>query len=85
MADYSFLCIFGCLYFLFFRPYNAYKLDFHHTSCVFLWYSSCHLGYRCLDLSSNRVYIFRHVRFHEQPFPFLETKHVSTIADSNPQ
>ncbi|KAJ6733370.1 hypothetical protein OIU74_005177 [Salix koriyanagi] len=33
-------------------------------------YSSSHLGYRCLDLSTNRIYISRHVRFHEHVFPF---------------
>jgi hypothetical protein len=52
---------------------------------VFLGYSSCHLGYRCLDLSSNSIYIFHHVRFHEQSFPFLKTEHVSVIPDSNLQ
>ena len=52
---------------------------------MFLGYSSCHLGYCCLDLFSDRVYISRHVRFHEQFFPFLETAHVSAISNSDPQ
>jgi hypothetical protein len=52
---------------------------------VFLGYSSCHLGYCCLDLSCDRVYISRHVRFYEQSFPFPDTDHVSAIPDSNPQ
>jgi histone deacetylase 1/2 len=70
--DYAFLRTFGCLCFPFLRPYNAHKLDYHSTPCVFLGYSSSHLGYRCLDLSSDRIYISYHVRFHEQVFPFIE-------------
>jgi histone deacetylase 1/2 len=83
--DYSFLHTFECFCFSFLRPYNAHKLDFCSTPCVFLGYSSCHLGYCCLDLSCDRVYISRHVRFYEQSFPFPDTNHVSAIPDSNPQ
>jgi len=83
--DYGFLCTFGCLCFLFLQPYNAHKLDYHSTPCVFLGYSSCHLGYRCLDLSSDRIYISRHVRFHEKSFPFIESTHVPATTNSNPQ
>jgi len=82
--DYSFLSTFGCLWFLFLRPYNAHKLEFHYTICVFLGYNSCHLGYHCLDLSSDRVYISHHVCFHEHSFPFLEITHVSAISNSDP-
>jgi len=70
--DYAFLRTFGCLCFPFLRPYNAHKLDYRSTPCVFLGYSLSHLGYRCLDLSSDHIYISRHVRFHEQIFPFIE-------------
>ena len=59
------------------RPYNAHKLDYCSTPCVFLGYSSSHLGYRCLDLSSKRLYISCHVRFNEHLFPFLEYAHIS--------
>jgi hypothetical protein len=52
---------------------------------VFLGYSSCHLGYRCFDLSSDRIYISCHVRFHEHSFSFLESDHVSATTNSNPQ
>jgi len=52
---------------------------------VFLGYSSCHLGYRFLDLSSDRIYISCHVYFHENSFPFIESAHVPTITNSNPQ
>ena len=45
---------------------------------MFLGYSSSHLGYRCLDLESDRVYVFRHVRFHESVFPFKKSEQVTT-------
>ena len=71
--NYAFLCVFGCLCFPFLRPYNVHKLDYRSTPCMFLGYSSSHLGYRYLDLSSNCIYISHHVQFHEQSFPFLDS------------
>ncbi|GKB50910.1 retrovirus-related pol polyprotein from transposon TNT 1-94 [Tanacetum coccineum] len=68
--DYSFLRVFGCLCFPYLRPYNRHKMDFRSTLCVFLGYSPSHHGYRCLDISTERLYIARHVRFHEAQFPF---------------
>ena len=49
--DYAFLRTFGYLCFPFLHQYNAHKLDFCSSTCVFLGYSNSHLGYRCLDLS----------------------------------
>lgn len=68
--DLSFLCVFGCQCYPHLRPYNAYKMDFWSTSFVFLGYNPSHHGYRCLDPSSDHIYIARHVRFNEQIFPF---------------
>ncbi|GKC00551.1 retrovirus-related pol polyprotein from transposon TNT 1-94 [Tanacetum coccineum] len=45
-------------------------MDFRSTPCVFLGYSPSHHGYRCLDISTERLYIARHVRFNEAQFPF---------------
>jgi histone deacetylase 1/2 len=55
--NYDFLCTFGCLCFPVLRPYHAHKLDFRSSPCVFLGYSSFYLGYHCLDLASQRIYI----------------------------
>ncbi|GJX47706.1 retrovirus-related pol polyprotein from transposon TNT 1-94 [Tanacetum coccineum] len=68
--DYSFLRVFGCLCFPHLRPYNRHKMDFRSTPCVFLGYNPSHHEYRCLDISTERLYIARHVRFNEAQFPF---------------
>ncbi|GJZ49090.1 retrovirus-related pol polyprotein from transposon TNT 1-94 [Tanacetum coccineum] len=68
--DYSFLRVFGCLYFPRLRPYNRHKMDFRFTPCVFLGYSPSYYGYPCLDISTERLYIARHVHFNEAQFPF---------------
>jgi len=83
--NYNFLRTFGCLCFPFLRPYHAHKLDFRSFPCVFLGYSSSHLGYRCLDLESLRIYFSRHVRFHETVFPFEKFEQVtSSLARPTP-
>ncbi|KAD6118770.1 hypothetical protein E3N88_10041 [Mikania micrantha] len=70
--DLSFLRVFGCQCFPHLRPYNPHKMDFRSLPCIFLGYSSSHYGYQCLDPSTNRLYIARHVRFNEACFPFLQ-------------
>ncbi|GKF05917.1 retrovirus-related pol polyprotein from transposon TNT 1-94 [Tanacetum coccineum] len=52
------------------RLYNRHKIDFRSTPCVFLGYNPSHHGYRCLDISTERLYIARHVCFNEAQFPF---------------
>jgi len=76
--NYNFLRTFGCLCFPFLRPYHAHKLDFRSFPCVFLGYSSSHVGYRCLDLESHRIYFSRHVHFHETVFPFEKFEQVTS-------
>jgi len=82
--DYHFLRTFGCLCFPFLRPYNNHKLDFRSSSCVFFGYSSSHLGYRCLDIASHRIYISRHVRFHEHVFSFDNSEQIAKVSTTTP-
>jgi hypothetical protein len=69
-GDYSFLRIFGCACWPNLRPYNRHKLEFLSKQCAFLGYRSLHKGYKCLDISSGRVYISRDIVFDETMFPF---------------
>jgi hypothetical protein len=82
--DYHFLRTFGCLCFPFMRPYNNHKLDFRSSPCVFFGYSSSYLGYRCFDIASNRIYISRHVRFHEHVFPFDNSEQITKVSTTTP-
>jgi len=68
--NYSFLRIFGCACWPNLRPYNKHKLQFRSKQCAFLGYSNLHKGYKCLDISTGRVYISRDVVFDESIFPF---------------
>jgi hypothetical protein len=68
--DYKFLKIFGCACWPHFCPYNSHKLDFRSKHCIFFGYSLNHKGYRCLDPTTNRIYIARNVIFDESVFPF---------------
>lgn len=68
--DYEHMHTFGCACWPNLRPYNTDKLAFHSKRCVFLGYSSMHKGYKCLDVSTGRVYVSRDVIFDETVFPF---------------
>jgi hypothetical protein len=70
LPDYTFLKTFGCECWPYLRPYNSHKFSYRSKSCLFLGYNKPHLGYKCLDLSTGRLYIARHVIFNEQVFPF---------------
>ena len=65
---YEHLRVFGCLCY----PHVnvEHKLQPRSTPYIFLGYPANHRGYRCLDLSSNKIIISRHVRFDEDVFPF---------------
>jgi hypothetical protein len=67
---YSFLRTFGCACWPNLHPYNTHKLAFRSKQCIFLGYSTHHKGYKCLDISTGRVYISRDVVFDETIFPF---------------
>ncbi|GJZ34990.1 ribonuclease H-like domain-containing protein [Tanacetum coccineum] len=72
---YDHLGVFGCLCY----PHVdvTHKLQPRSTRCIFLGYPANHLGYRCLDMSTNKIIILRHVHFDEDVFSF-ETERPST-------
>lgn len=69
--DYSFLRFFGCVCWPNLRPYNNRKLQFRSKQCVFLGYSNLHMGYKCLDIPTSRIYISQDVIFDETVFRSL--------------
>ena len=70
VPDFSSLKFFWCACFPFLRPFNRNKLDFRSKHCVFLGYSNSHHGFKCLDTSTSKVFVSRHVIFDEGSFPF---------------
>ena len=70
--DYNSLKVFGCACYPNLRPYNRHKLEFRSTQSVFLGYSNLHKGYKCLEVSTGRIYISRDVIFDETIFPFAK-------------
>jgi hypothetical protein len=68
--EYSSLRTFGCACWPNLRPYNNHKLAFRSKECAFLGYSNLHKGFKCLDISTGRVYISRDVVFDEDVLPF---------------
>jgi histone deacetylase 1/2 len=68
--DYTSLRVFGCACWPNLRPYNKHKLAFRSKECASLGYSNLHKGFKCLDISTGRVYISRDVIFVENVFPF---------------
>ncbi|GKC29598.1 ribonuclease H-like domain-containing protein [Tanacetum coccineum] len=69
--DYSLLHTFGCLCYP--HLYPNHKLEPRATPSLFLGHASNHRGYRCLDLTTNKIIIFRHVTFDETVFPYGST------------
>lgn len=67
---YSSLRVFGCACYPWLQPYTPHKLDTRSKRCVFLGYTLNHKGYQCLDTTTGRIYISRHVIFNEEFFPF---------------
>jgi hypothetical protein len=71
-SDYPWLKVFGCAWWPHLRPYNTRKLEFRSKRCVFHGYSSSHKGYKCLNVTTGRVYVSRDVVFDENIFPFSQ-------------
>jgi hypothetical protein len=70
--DYPWLKVFGCACWPHLPPYNTRKLEFCSKRFMFLGYSLSHKGYKCLDVTTGRVYVSRDVVFDENIFPFSQ-------------
>jgi hypothetical protein len=72
--------LFGCRVYPCLRDYMPNKFSPHSIPCIFLGYSPSHKGFRCLDLTTSRIYITRHAQFDETHFPFLDTSQAQPIS-----
>jgi hypothetical protein len=71
--SYAHLRVFGCACYRNTSATAPHKLAPCSCRCIFLGYSSEHKGYRCLDLTTNRLFVSRHVVFDESSFPFASS------------
>jgi hypothetical protein len=71
VSSYEHLRVFGCACYPNTAVTVPHKLAPRSIRCVFLGYSSDHKGYLCLDLSTNRLIVSRHVVFDEDSFPSM--------------
>ena len=76
--NYTKLHVFGSLCYPWLRPYTTHKLDSRSVPYVFLGYSLTQSAYLCLDPSTLKIYISRHVKFVETSFPF--TSHQAQLS-----
>ena len=83
--EYGSLKNFGCTCYPCLRPYTTSKLDSRSERCVFLSYSAFHSGYRCLSLTSGKLYISRDGVFIENTYPYKEQLQQAPISNSNSQ
>lgn len=70
LPSYEHLRTFGCLCYPNLNNSLIHKLSPRSSACIFLGYRSQHRGYRCMDISTNKIIISRHVIFDETQFPF---------------
>lgn len=68
--------VFGSCVYPYLRDYSPHKLAPRSSVCVFIGYSTQYKGYRCLNLSTGRIYTTCHAQFDETHFPFASTSSV---------
>jgi len=81
MPDFSSLRVFGCLCYPNLSATTPHKFAPRSSACVFIGYPSSQRGYRCLDLSTHKVIVSRHVVFDESYFPFAAAKPHTELLD----
>jgi hypothetical protein len=82
--SYNHLRTFGCLCFPNVSPTATHKLAPRSARCVFIGYPREQKGYRCLDLTTRKVHISRHVVFDESQFPYKNSTPDTTPNPSTP-
>jgi histone deacetylase 1/2 len=79
---------FGCLCYPLTRSYNTNKLQPKSRPCVFLGYSQTQNAYKCMDATTNRLFLSRHVLFdenrHVPPIPPDVSSHYLLPSVSSP-
>ena len=70
--DYKFHRNFGYACYPYLHHYAASKLDSRSKRCAFIDYSAFHHGYRCISVTSGRIYISRDVIFTKNYYPFAD-------------
>jgi hypothetical protein len=77
--SYEHLRVFGCTCYPNTTATMPHKLSPRYTRCVFLCYSADHNGYHCLNLSTNRLIVSRHVVFDEDSFPLAASPNLTDL------
>jgi hypothetical protein len=77
--SYEHLRVLGCACYPNIATTAPHKLAPWSTRCVFLGYSTDHKGYRCLDLSTNRLIVSRHVVYDEESFPLAASPNLTDL------
>lgn len=69
---------FRCLCYPWLKPYFPNKLQDKSKPCIFIGYAYRQNGYKCLDVTTNRIYVSRHVQIVESEFPYSSLKQLSS-------
>ena len=69
-SNYTKLCIFGCLCYPWLRTYSNHKFEPRSIPCVFVGYSLTRSAYLCVNPSTSKINISRHVNYAVSIFLF---------------